>query len=239
MKYSYDLHIHSCLSPCGDNDMTPNNIVNMAILNELDFLAVTDHNSCQNLRAIKTLLEDSNVVLVYGMEVETQEETHIIVLFETLEQCLDMSKYVLENLPKIKNNEKIFGEQLVLNEKDEVVQKVDDLLSTATSLNVFDVFAKAKELGGIAYPAHIDKSSYSIISNLGFLPVDIDFTTLEISKNSDRIEFMANHPEYDKLNIVTSSDAHYLGDILYDKSFIDLNEKSAKALLYKLGNYKS
>ena len=230
--YYYDLHIHSALSPCGDNDMTPNNIVNMALLNELDFMAVCDHNCCFNLPAVIECAKNTNVTVIPGMEVETCEEVHVLTYFPDLASCEKMCGIVMSSLPDIKNNVQIFGHQFVMDAQDNVVRDVENLLSTATSLSIYDVISHAKSLGGVAVPAHINKSSYSVLSNLGFIPPDLEISAVELLKDSKVEEF--NNSQFKKYNIISSSDSHYLQDILYKKSSITLPDKTVSALLDKL-----
>ena len=175
----YDLHIHSCLSPCGDDDMTPANIVGMAAVKGLDVIALTDHNSCRNCPAAMYHGEKYGVTVIPGMELTTQEEVHVICLFPELEDALVFDTLVHERLLPIRNREDIFGKQQVMNKKDEIIGTVDNLLINATSIAFDDVFSLAGSCHGIAYPAHVDKSSTSLISNLGFVPPGSTFSCAE------------------------------------------------------------
>jgi len=136
----YDLHIHSCLSPCGDLDMTPNNIVGMAKISGLDVIAVTDHNSCKNCPAVMKVAEGYEILAIPGMELTTMEEVHVVCLFETLEDALSFGNYVDEKLIPIENREDIFGQQLICNEEDEVIGKESRLLINATTISFDDVY---------------------------------------------------------------------------------------------------
>lgn len=226
MKLYYDLHIHSALSPCGDNDMTPNNIVNMSIIKGLDMIAVTDHNSCGNVRSVMKAAGD-RLLVIPGMEVETSEEIHIVCYFPGIESAEEMGEYVKKHLPPIKNREEIFGEQLFMDFEDNIVGKEENLLVTATELDIFSVVKKVRELGGAAVPAHIDRSSYSVLSNLGIIPDELLFKTVEITaKNRGKME------EYEKkYQIITNSDAHYLEDIAEPEFFIELMAKSTEKVI--------
>jgi len=231
MKYYYDLHIHSVLSPCADNDMTPNNIVNMAKLCGLDFIAVSDHNCCFNLPAVVECAENAGIVAVPAMEVETSEDIHILTYFPDLKSCGKMCKTVMAALPGYKIDEKIFGGQLVMDNEDRIISKFDRLLAAASALSVYDVVTLTVELGGVAVPAHIDREAYSIISNLGSIPPDLNITAVELSRNA-AAEWRTKLAGY---NVLTSSDAHYLGDIFYKRTEIELEDKSVAALLEALG----
>ncbi len=226
MKVFYDLHIHSCLSPCGDEDMTPNNIVNMALLKGLDVIAVTDHNSCGNLRAVQEVAGD-RLLVVPGMEVETAEEVHILCYFPTADACEKMWQRVKEHRLPIKNKAEIFGRQLYMDSEDEIAGEEEYLLTTATGLTIDAVFAETAALGGVAVPAHIDRTSYSVISNLGFLPPQLPVTAVEITgRNLD-----AWKEDWQGYTIISDSDAHYLGDIAEPIHFIEIKHKNAEEIL--------
>ena len=128
MRLYYDLHIHSSLSPCGDNDMTPNNIVNMAKLNELDIIAITDHNSCKNCAAAIKVGNEVGVTVVPGMELTTSEDIHVVCLFPDLESAEAFDNYVCERLMKFPNEADIFGHQYIMDENDEIIDELDMLL---------------------------------------------------------------------------------------------------------------
>jgi Predicted metal-dependent phosphoesterases (PHP family) len=234
MKYAYDLHIHTSLSPCADDDMTPNNIVNMAILKEIDIIAITDHNSAENLEAVCKCAEGQGILVIPGMEIETSEEVHMVCYFPSVESALKVQKVVYDALPEIKIREDIFGCQLILDENDEVKGKLEQMLVTATDLSVEDIVDIVKSAGGIAVPAHVDRDSYSIISNLGSIPDNIGFNYIEFAKNCNVEEYTFNHPRLSGYNKLISSDAHHLGDILERQSFISLDTLSISSFLEAL-----
>lgn len=202
MELIYDFHIHSCLSPCGDNDMTPNNIIGMAGILGLDAIAVSDHNSALNLPAICELGEENGILVIPAIEITTAEEVHVLSLFEDLESALHMGEELYKLLPDIKNEPDIFGEQLILDKDDNIKDKVDKLLINAVSLSIEEIFKKVRSYGGVPIPAHIDKSSYSLLSNLGFIPPELELTAIEV-KNPP-------HHLMDKYQFITDSDAHSL-----------------------------
>ena len=209
----YDLHIHSCLSPCGDDDMTPANIVGMAAVKGLDVIALTDHNSCRNCPAAMYHGEKYGVTVIPGMELTTQEEVHVICLFPTLDDALRFDALIYEKLLPFPNREDIFGKQQIMDERDEVTGTVKNLLINATSISFDDVFPLVGSFQGIAYPAHVDKASTSLLSNLGFVPPGSTFTCAEFHdfKNLHRIR--REHPYFENCNVICCSDAHYLQDI--------------------------
>lgn len=206
--------------------MTPNNIVNMALLKGLDIIAVTDHNSCGNAGAVIRAAED-RLLVIPGLEVESSEEVHIVCYFPTLEAAECMEKEVKGALSAVKNRPEIFGDQLYMDENDEIIGTEEKLLVSATALSVYDIFGLAQKFGGIAVPAHIDRSSYSIISNLGFIPPDISAPALEITE-SGREKLI---PDYPGRIILTNSDAHYLENIAERKYYLDLPRKNAQTVV--------
>ncbi|MCX8128504.1 MAG: PHP domain-containing protein [Clostridia bacterium] len=239
MKVAIDLHIHSALSPCSDNDMTPNNIVNMASLKGLDIIAVTDHNSMENYSAIAKCAENANILAVPGMELETREEVHLICLFPGKVAAFRMQEYIYELLPKIDNRSEVFGQQIMMNEYDEIVGYHKNMLITAVNIGLDDACRLVKELGGVAIPAHIDRNSYSVISNLGLIPQHLDFKFIEISKSCNLEELLEKYSYLNRYNFIRSSDAHTLGNILERECFIELEELSMECLISKLGEGKN
>lgn len=226
MKYFYDLHIHSALSPCGDNDMTPNNIVNMSLLKGLDIIAVTDHNSCGNVRSVIKAAGDK-LLVIPGMEIETSEEVHIVCYFKDIESAEKMSEIVKKHLPPVKNRAEIFGNQYYMDELDEIIGEEETLLVNATTLDIYSVFSIAEENGGIAVPAHIDRTSYSVLSNLGFIPPDLNVPAVEITKQN--LEKMKS--DYQTFKILTNSDAHYLENISEQENHMNIFSKTTKDVL--------
>ena len=225
MKIYYDLHIHSALSPCGDEDMTPNNIVNMACLLGLDMIAVTDHNSAANVRAVQKAAE-GKIKVVPGIEVTTMEEVHTLCYFPDADSAEDMGNLLKKHIGNIKNRPDIFGRQLVVDEDDVVLGEEELLLISAVNLSIYDIQKETKLRGGIFVPAHIDRSSYSILSNLGFLPPDLPVDGIEITGGADK-ELKETYKDY---GILTSSDAHYLGDISERENFFETNNKMTQNL---------
>lgn len=238
MKAAVDLHIHTALSPCSDNAMTPNNIVNMAYLKGLDIIAITDHNSAENCEAVLKCAQSIGITVIPGMEIETQEEVHLICLFPSLDAVLQMQEKVYEALPPLENREDIFGQQLVMDEEDNIRYVSKRLLITATCLSIDDVFNIVGVLGGIVIPAHVDRESYSIISNLGSIPEELRVRYLEVSSGCDPAKFLQNNKQLLAFDFIRSSDAHYLENILERESFIDIESMSAKGLIRALNSYK-
>ena len=215
MKYYYDLHIHSALSPCGDDDMTPNNIVNMSLINELDIIALSDHNTCGNTEAIAAVADKAGLVFVPAMELETAEEIHVLCLFPDTDSALAFEREIVRPaLPDVSNNEKIFGEQVLYDFMDNPIGKDDRYLINATSITIDSVGELVSGFGGVAIPAHIDKDTKSLISVLGMADKSMGYKTFELSKNAPsdfhKTQFSLKDMDY---NYIHDSDAHYLYDI--------------------------
>lgn len=238
LSLSYDLHIHSCLSPCGDNESTPANIVGMAFVKGLDVVALTDHNAARNCPAAKEVADAYGVCFIPGMEITTEEEVHVVCLLPTVEKALELDEYVHKRLLPVKNNPEIFGEQLITDSDDNVIGKEELLLINATSISFSECFPLAESFGGVAIPAHIDKSANSLIANLGFIPPESTFNTVELKRPQKYEELKALHPYLEKCRVITSSDAHYLQDINEPVNFLHAEEKSPQAIINALKSLK-
>ena len=219
----YDLHIHSSLSPCGDKDMTPNNIVNMAAISGLDTIAVSDHNTVGNVRAAIEAGKRCGVKVIPGMEVETSEEVHILTLYPSIEAAETVAAKVYERLPDIKNKPEIFGEQVYMDCDDKITGFEEKLLISPASIALEELFELVKLAKGLFIPAHVDRHSYSVLTNLGFIPDNLDIKNIEISKATTDVDaYLSARADLKKYNIFRNSDAHYLEDISVKEAFLDL-----------------
>ncbi len=212
-QFRADLHIHTCLSPCADIDMSPLSVVKNAYEKGLDIIAVTDHNSAENIIAALKSAEHAGITVFAGMEITSSEEAHILALFDDLKSILKLQDIVYQNLIKGDNDEKLFGEQIVANEKDEVMGFNKRLLIGATSMTAHLIVSEIHALGGLAIASHIDRSAFSIISQLGFIPGDLSFDALELSSAIDRAQAQELFTAYDSFTWISSSDAHTPDDI--------------------------
>ena len=234
MKLSYDLHIHSCLSPCGDNDMLPSNIVGMAALKGLNVIAVTDHNSCGNCPAVMKLAEAYGVTAIPGLELTTEEEVHVVCLFPELKNAMAFSEYVHSCLMAVKNDENIFGDQRFIDEDDNILATEPYLLINATTIGFDDVYKTVSDYGGIMIPAHIDKSTTSLLSNLGFILPTNKFRCAEVKHIGLLDELVSTHRYLKSCTIINNSDAHYLQDINEPVNFIETKSESIPDILSAL-----
>jgi PHP family Zn ribbon phosphoesterase len=234
MIFHTDFHIHTALSPCGDEDMTPNNIVNMAKLNGLDIIAITDHNTVENTKACMEVGAKASVLVIPGMELQTREDVHVVCLFRSYEKACLFQEYVYSMLPQARNNERVFGEQLVIDEYDEIKGRNERLLLTSANISLDEAFYEVNRLGGIFIPAHIDKDANGIIANLGFIPDYLDIKTLEY-RSRDKLDlFLKSGLVGTNYNFIKSSDAHYLGDILDRENPLDLRACDINSVFERL-----
>jgi hypothetical protein len=233
MDIRYDLHIHSALSPCAENDMTPGNIAGMAYLNGLDLISVTDHQSSANVRSVMAaaarLREEYGraPVIVPGMEIECAEGFHILGFFPDAGTAEEFEEYLRPYRMIVRNRPEIFGQQYLFDTEDEVSGTVEDLLLTATNLRSEILMDEIDRVGGVFVPAHIDRDSYSIVASLGSIPEDFKGRILEFSKSCDDDLFLKRYPETARYMKIKNSDAHRLCDIAYPGSTMTVPDEFA------------
>ena len=240
MKLKYDLHIHSCLSPCADNDMTPNNIVALSKMIGLDVIAVTDHNAMANsVATVKAACMQGGILALPGMEMETLEEVHLICLFCNIEDAQAFYRDFCPFAPTIKNNPEIYGKQIIMDEHDNETGIEERLLVSASALSLDNAVLMVKKHNGACVPAHVDKQSYSIISNLGFISEEMGFGAVEIYFKDELQKFLTQNPYLSEYRIIHNSDAHHLCDILTGESELDILEgrENDKSVIGFLSNF--
>ncbi len=210
--FKADLHIHSCLSPCADLDMSPRSIVDKGLERGLDIIAVCDHNSAENAGAAIRAGAQRGLCVLPGIEINSVEEIHTLAIFDREDQATAMQEIIYRHL-KGTNRPDVFGDQVVANEFDEVEGFNDRMLIGAIQLELQDVVRKVRQLGGLSIASHVDRPSFSILSQLGFVPPDLELDALEISPRMRKNSILANIPEARGYPIVTFSDSHFLDDI--------------------------
>ncbi len=232
-RYLTDLHIHSCLSPCGDDDMTPGNIAGMATLNGLQIVALTDHNTAKNCPAFFRAAKGYGLIPIAGMELTTAEDIHVVCLFRTLEAALDFDRFVEGRRFPIKNKPAIFGQQLLIGENDEIVGEEEILLINAVNLSIEEAHKEVTSRGGVCYPAHIDRTSNGIIAMLGDFPPEPQFTAFELNDAASLGDATQRHPLLTERSLVhvAASDAHYLTDIAEEGFPIELDDEPYSSTL--------
>ncbi|WP_097014609.1 PHP domain-containing protein [Anaerocolumna aminovalerica] len=234
INLAYDFHLHSCLSPCGDNDMTPANIIAMARLKNLDVVALTDHNSSKNCPAFLSMAKKQGIIAIPGMELCTQEEVHVLCLFSRLEDAMNFDSYVYEHLIPITNNQIIFGKQQIYNEEDKAVGEEPYLLINATDISFEEVYDLVKDYNGIMIPAHIDRMANSLLYNLGFIPSESKFSCVELYDRDKMEQLRKENPYLNNCKIITNSDAHYLEHINEPVNYIQSESRDIKDILKAL-----
>jgi PHP family Zn ribbon phosphoesterase len=216
--------------------MSPKRIVHRAKVRKVDIIAVCDHNSAENAGAAIRAARDVGISVIPGMEIASSEEVHVLALFDHLEDALSMQAAVYAQLPEGENKPGLFGDQIIANELDEVEGYNDRLLISATKFTVAEVISKVHRLNGLAVASHIDRPSYSILSQLGFIPDDLPLDGLEISANTNAATATEIFPEIKKYPLVTSSDAHNLEEIGRAVTYFYLNEPSVPEIRKALRN---
>lgn len=234
MKIYYDFHIHTALSPCGDEDMTPNNIVNMARIKGLDAICITDHNSCENLKSCIEVGEKTGIIVIPGMELQTREDIHVVCMFKNLNFALGFQNYVYNHLPNMKNDEHLLGKQVIYDSMDNIIGINDRLLLNSVDISFDDAFKIVKDLNGLFIPAHVDKDNFSVIASIGFLPDYLPIKAIEYVRRDRLDRLIKSGFIQDKYNFIKSSDAHYLQDISEAEYYLEVNDKNIESIFKRI-----
>ena len=211
-EFRCDFHVHTCLSPCADLDMYPRAVVAMSLARRLDIIAICDHNSSENVQYVIKCAEGTGLAVLPGMEITSSEEVHILALFDKLENLNHLQGLVYRHLPG-KNDENIFGCQAIVNEHDEVEGLSERLLIGATTLPLHEIVSEIHSLGGLAIAAHIDRESFGILGQLGFIPDGLPLDALEITRRTGLAGARRRYPELARLPMIESSDSHVITDV--------------------------
>ena len=212
-RYTADLHIHSVLSPCGDLEMSPRAILDRARQLGLNLIAITDHNMVENSVLLEQLAPEYGIHPLYGMELSTQEEAHLLCLFDQPQQALDWQAYVYPRIPEVLNRPEYFGEQVVIDLEENILRFEKKLLINGSAISLEEACSRVNALGGLVIPSHIDKPVDSILSQIGFMPQDLCFGALEITRNTPIEAMLMENPSLNPFHWVRFSDAHYLQHI--------------------------
>ncbi len=231
--YTCDLHVHSCLSPCADNDNTPNNLAGMASLNHIDIMALTDHNSTKNCPAFFEACKRYGIIPVPGMELTTSEEIHVVCLFPTLEQAMAFNEVVDSKRIRFPNSKEIFGDQLILNGEDELIGEEPDFLTNATEISLEEVPELVGQFDGVCYPAHIDREANGCIAVLGTFPETPYFTAAELHDAENEAPYREKYPILRDKRILFSSDAHYLTDLREENYTVEIPDEPYSGALVR------
>lgn len=211
-EFKADLHIHSCLSPCGDWEMSPRNIIRESLERRLDLIAICDHNTCENAGAVIREGRRRGLSVLPGLEICSREEVHILAIFGDLDNALAMQEWVYSGLTG-QNQPEVFGYQIVSNEDSEVLGENPRLLIGATAFGLGDIVRRTHALNGLSLSAHVDRPANGIINQLGFIPPDLLIDGVEVSYRVVLSKARETLPIIATLPCLTSSDAHFLKDI--------------------------
>jgi len=220
-----DLHIHSTLSPCASLEMSPRNIFTKARQSGIDIIAITDHNMIENSFFTYEISKDSDTTVLFGMELQTEEEIHLLVIFDDYGAASSFHKKIYKLLPDVKNDPSYFGDQVVVDCNDDIVRFEERLLLNSVQISLNDAVFLAKNAGAAVISSHIDSPNYSIISQLGYVPNDLPLDALEIRNKANipqLMQFILNK----EIPFVTFSDAHYIDDIGKRTTDLKLNKPS-------------
>lgn len=209
-----ELHLHTVVSPCADIEMIPPLIVAEALDNGIDLIAVTDHNTTVNVAAVQKAVKGTSLIVLPGMELQTQEEVHMLCLFDTIEQMDAWQRIVDSLMPPIENNIDFFGEQFIVDETGEFIRRETQMLITSADISLSDAVTQVAALGGLAIPAHVNRKSYSLYANLGFVPPDVPFDALEISRHITPAQAYQQFPQLKNYPLMQSGDVHRLEEFL-------------------------
>ena len=218
----YDLHMHSCLSPCAEDEMTPNNICGMALVKGLQLIAVTDHNSVKQLPAVAKVAAGMGLKMLYGCELETSEEVHVLGLFAELDDAMSMQNWIDSVMPVIPNDVEYFGKQEIMDENDCLTGTEPRLLIVSLEASLEETIDAIHSHGGRAVLAHVLDRVNSVTQQLGFIPPGLDYDGLEVKNLEQKSRVLETHSwiTEDSTEWFIDSDAHRLGDISEPENYM-------------------
>ena len=231
MKIAADLHIHSTLSPCSSLEMSPVAIIRRARELRLDMIAVTDHNSVENCFSAAELGEKNGVQVLFGMEAQTREDVHILCLFQNRRQAERFNERIYALLPDVKNDPDFFGDQVVVDEQDNIIRHEEKLLLNALDASIPELLEMVRQHQGFAIPAHVESNPFGLLINLGLVPSELDGSVLEISCMTRSETVLKMYPDLARFPLISNSDAHYLKDIGRAHTVFDAADHSLPALI--------
>ncbi|MDF9409075.1 PHP domain-containing protein [Pelotomaculum isophthalicicum JI] len=240
-EWVLDLHVHTILSPCASDDMVPPLVLSRVRQLGVEVIAITDHNSAENVPAFMAKGKEMGIEILPGMEVQTREDIHMVCLFDTLEQVLDWQRIIYNHLPDLKNKKKSFGEQWVVDHEGNKLREVERLLLMGTDLTVEEVVRGVHHLGGLCIAAHIDRKAFSLWGSLGFIPDDLPIDGVELTPHLSRDQAQLDQLKERSFYYLVSSDAHWLDGISPPQCFAAMESCTIKelklALLKKDGRH--
>lgn len=213
-SFRSDLHVHTVLSPCAEVEMIPPLIVESALDLGIDLIAITDHNSTANFKAVLQAAENSPLIVLPGVELQTREEVHCLCLFDNLYQIIQFQLIIDRSLPPFLNQPDHFGEQFIVDSTGEFLSREDRLLLTSTSLSLKEAFQLTNQLGGLFIPAHVDRKAFGLIETLGFVPTDVAIEAVEISRHLPASQASKTFPQLSGYPLIQNGDVHRLNEFL-------------------------
>jgi 3',5'-nucleoside bisphosphate phosphatase len=228
-----EFHLHTVLSPCAAVEMIPPLIIEEALSKKIDLLAITDHNSIDNVSAVIDAAEGTGITVLPGIELQTREEIHSLRLFDSLDQAASFFKIIKSTFPAIVNNSEFFGEQFVVDKTGEFVRREERLLIASSSLTLKDAWGEVNSFGGLLIPAHVNRTAFGLLPVLGMVPTDIDLQVLEISRHLSFLQAIDQYPQLSNYWLIQGGDAHTLEDIKGWNQFTIL-EPTIKEILLAL-----
>lgn len=235
-NFKADLHIHTLLSPCGSLEMSPENIVKKAMKEKLDMIAITDHNSTKQAPLIREIAKEKGIHVFLGVEVNSREEVHCLCLFDFEEQRKEFQLFLDAYLPDIKNKPDYFGHQIVVDEKEIIIEEVEPLLINALGVNLAGIAEQVRKLGGLLIPAHIDRPYNGLLSQLGFFPNNFFVDAVELSRAADLKQWQKDERVPSGTSIIRNSDAHTPRDIGKAYTIYAMQEANIEELMLALHN---
>ncbi|MDD5369708.1 MAG: PHP domain-containing protein [Anaerolineaceae bacterium] len=209
-----ELHTHTVLSPCAEVEMIPPLILHEASTRGIDILAVTDHNASGNVGAMLTAARGSGITILPGMELQTKEEVHLLCIFDTLAAMDSWQAIVDKRLPLLTNQVDYFGEQFLVDETGDFIERVKRLLIVSADISIDEAILSVSQMGGLAIPAHVDRPAFGLIANLGFLPEGIPVEAVEISRHLAPSQAVSKYPQLSGTPLLVGGDAHRLDELL-------------------------
>jgi len=224
--FKADLHVHTLLSPCGDLGSTPSAIIETALRKGIDIIGITDHNSTLHCKLAAHYSKNRDIFVLAGAEVTTKEEAHCLCFFADWDSLDTFQLFIEAHLPDIMNNPDYFGDQVQIDENENIIFEETRLLTSALDVNIETIALKVKELGGIFIPAHIDKTVNSVISQLGYIPADLPYDGVEISEHGSKQKILAAHPYLANCSFIRGSDAHFTEKIASSYCFFEMETRN-------------
>jgi len=236
--YKTDLHLHSVLSPCGDLEMSPKAVMKKASEMGIEIIAVTDHNSMANSCVYQRSAVQFGIHYIYGVEIQTAEEIHVIALFDNWEIARKFNKELFNSLLPIKNDPEYFGDQIVIDDEENIVRIINKALLNSSIWTFETVLKKIEAYGGFGFPAHVDAYTNSVISQLGFIPQNSKIIAVGITAHCDVEGLLKKYPYLKDYALIRNSDAHYLADIGSGTTDFYLEEPSLSEIILACKNEK-